>query len=190
MHVLHGFQAAECPVVVGLQPPLCLCFDACPLTPFFAFRQIQGVPATTLVQPVQLAGVGGHLYTPVAIEAAAARAQYEGLVGTMSTIVRQEGVRSLYNGLSAGLQRQCAFVSVRLGLYETTKEFYQGIIDGECCRQGFLFVVVVSLTGASASTWTASLRKVVRPVAPSASSCGRCMPAACPLRVARIVEPI
>lgn len=73
---------------------------------------------------VQLAGVGGSMHVPVA-------AQYEGLMGTISTIVRQEGVRSLYNGLSAGLQRQCAFVSVRLGLYESTKNFYQGLIDGE-----------------------------------------------------------
>ncbi|KAJ1525656.1 hypothetical protein ONE63_008874 [Megalurothrips usitatus] len=86
--------------------------------------QIQGVPASV----VQLAGVGGHLSVPVPLGARAA--QYEGLLGTMTTIVRQEGVRSLYNGLSAGLQRQCAFVSVRLGLYETTKDFYQGLIDG------------------------------------------------------------
>ncbi|XP_052123538.1 mitochondrial uncoupling protein 2-like [Frankliniella occidentalis] len=82
--------------------------------------QIQGVPAAA---PMQLAGVGGHLHMPVA-------AQYEGLVGTLTTIARQEGVRSLYNGLSAGLQRQCAFVSVRLGMYESTKNFYQGLIDG------------------------------------------------------------
>lgn len=86
--------------------------------------QIQGVPAAPMMQ---LAGVGGHMHLPVALPAAV---QYEGLLGTMSTIVRQEGVRSLYNGLSAGLQRQCAFVSVRLGLYESTKNFYQGLIDG------------------------------------------------------------
>lgn len=34
--------------------------------------------------------------------------QYRGLFGTIGTIVRQEGVSSLYNGLSAGLQRQMA----------------------------------------------------------------------------------
>ncbi|KAK3923207.1 Mitochondrial uncoupling protein 2 [Frankliniella fusca] len=90
--------------------------------------QIQGVPAAV---PVQLAGVSGHLHMPAGAGASAARAQYEGLVGTIATIVRQEGVRSLYNGLSAGLQRQCAFVSVRLGMYESTKDFYQGLIDGD-----------------------------------------------------------
>jgi len=37
--------------------------------------------------------------------------------------------RSLYNGLSAGLQRQMCFASVRLGLYDTTKAFYQQILD-------------------------------------------------------------
>lgn len=38
--------------------------------------------------------------------------------------------RSLYNGLSAGLQRQMCFASVRLGLYDTFKAFYQQLIDG------------------------------------------------------------
>ncbi|XP_059489846.1 dicarboxylate carrier SLC25A8-like [Neocloeon triangulifer] len=56
--------------------------------------------------------------------------QYRGLVGTIATMARQEGARSLYNGLSAGLQRQMCFASVRLGLYDTTKAFYQQILDG------------------------------------------------------------
>ncbi|XP_059620385.1 mitochondrial uncoupling protein 2-like [Phlebotomus argentipes] len=54
--------------------------------------------------------------------------QYRGLVGTVSTIVRQEGFRALYNGLSAGLQRQMAFASVRLGCYDTVKLLYQGVL--------------------------------------------------------------
>lgn len=53
--------------------------------------------------------------------------QYRGLVGTITTITRQEGFRTLYNGLSAGLQRQMCFSAIRLGLYDTVKEFYGGI---------------------------------------------------------------
>lgn len=54
--------------------------------------------------------------------------QYRGLFGTITTIAKQEGPRSLYNGLSAGLQRQMVFASVRLGMYESVKASYQKII--------------------------------------------------------------
>lgn len=55
---------------------------------------------------------------------------YRGMVGTITTIYKQEGFRALYNGLSAGLQRQMCFASVRLGLYDTVKDFYQSIFNG------------------------------------------------------------
>lgn len=59
-----------------------------------------------------------------------ANLRYHGLVGTIGTIVREEGARSLYNGLSAGLQRQMCFASVRLGLYDSVKSLYQQLLDG------------------------------------------------------------
>uniref|UniRef100_A0A3Q2YDW7 Dicarboxylate carrier UCP2 n=1 Tax=Hippocampus comes TaxID=109280 RepID=A0A3Q2YDW7_HIPCM len=51
-------------------------------------------------------------------------ATYRGVFGTMFTIVRTEGARGLYNGLLAGLHRQMSFASVRVGLYDATKQFY------------------------------------------------------------------
>lgn len=39
-------------------------------------------------------------------------------------MVRVEGPRSLYSGLVAGLQRQMSFASVRIGLYDSVKQFY------------------------------------------------------------------
>uniref|UniRef100_A0A8D0DMC8 Uncoupling protein 2 n=1 Tax=Salvator merianae TaxID=96440 RepID=A0A8D0DMC8_SALMN len=51
-------------------------------------------------------------------------AQYKGVFGTMATMVRNEGPKSLYNGLVAGLQRQMSFASVRIGLYDSVKQFY------------------------------------------------------------------
>ncbi|KAK9402641.1 mitochondrial uncoupling protein 2-like [Crotalus adamanteus] len=51
-------------------------------------------------------------------------AQYKGVFGTMATMVRNEGPKSLYNGLVAGLQRQMSFASVRIGLYDSVKHFY------------------------------------------------------------------
>jgi len=50
--------------------------------------------------------------------------QYKGVFGTITTMVRTEGARSLYNGLVAGLQRQMSFASVRIGLYDSVKQFY------------------------------------------------------------------
>ncbi|KAG8431196.1 hypothetical protein GDO86_019265 [Hymenochirus boettgeri] len=51
-------------------------------------------------------------------------AQYKGVFGTISTMVKNEGPKSLYNGLVAGLQRQMSFASVRIGLYDSVKQFY------------------------------------------------------------------
>ncbi|KAL0994260.1 hypothetical protein UPYG_G00119950 [Umbra pygmaea] len=50
--------------------------------------------------------------------------RYHGVFGTITTMVRTEGARSLYNGLVAGLQRQMSFASVRIGLYDSMKQFY------------------------------------------------------------------
>ena len=123
--------------------------------------QIQGEGA-----PLVAVNNGGALL----VRGAPAAAQYNGLVGTIITIARQEGpryvpiafhlviclvfffgsfyfwhyfgegtfcagigtaynFRSLYNGLSAGLQRQMCFASVRLGLYDSVKTLYQQLLD-------------------------------------------------------------
>ncbi|KAK2828468.1 hypothetical protein Q5P01_019502 [Channa striata] len=50
--------------------------------------------------------------------------KYHGVFGTITTMVRTEGPRSLYSGLVAGLQRQMSFASVRIGLYDSMKQFY------------------------------------------------------------------
>jgi len=52
---------------------------------------------------------------------APASARYRGLVGTLRLIGAEEGVRGLYGGLTAGLQRQCCFASLRIGLYQPAK---------------------------------------------------------------------
>ncbi|CAG08976.1 unnamed protein product, partial [Tetraodon nigroviridis] len=54
------------------------------------------------------------------------RVRYRGVLGTIVTMVKTEGPRSLYNGLVAGLHRQMSFASVRIGLYDTMKQFYTG----------------------------------------------------------------
>ncbi|XP_069671964.1 dicarboxylate carrier UCP2-like [Periplaneta americana] len=94
---------------------------------------------------------------------AAAQAQYNGLVGTIITIARQEGPRSLYNGLAAGLQRQMCFASVRLGLYDSVKTLYQQLLDGN--RSGGLNVgtrVAAGLTTGALAVLLAQPTDVVK----------------------------
>ena len=43
--------------------------------------------------------------------------KYAGMIGTMKTIVGEEGTFALYSGLSPGLQRQFVNSGLRVGLY-------------------------------------------------------------------------
>ncbi|KAF5284224.1 hypothetical protein FQR65_LT00224 [Abscondita terminalis] len=67
------------------------------------------------------------------------RPQSQGLYGTIAHMVRHEGGKSLYKGLSAGLQRQMCFASIRIGFYDNFKQFYQRLLDGNN-RSGSLHV--------------------------------------------------
>lgn len=73
-------------------------------------------------RPLLLAATDGSML--------AVRNTQPGLWRTVGNIIRLEGARSLYGGLSAGLQRQMCFASIRLGLYDGVKSRYAGIIDG------------------------------------------------------------
>lgn len=79
--------------------------------------------------PVLALQIQGERQGPVR---AAANMQYRGVLGTILTMVRTEGPRSLYNGLVAGLQRQMSFASVRIGLYDSVKQFYTKGSEREC----------------------------------------------------------
>ncbi|KAI3385417.1 hypothetical protein SNEBB_009292 [Seison nebaliae] len=58
--------------------------------------------------------------------------QYRGLIGTLKTIYRQEGlVRGLYGGIAPGLQRQMCFSGVRIGAYDTVRDALRQIFKIE-----------------------------------------------------------
>jgi len=50
---------------------------------------------------------------------------YAGVFGTVRGIVANEGPKALYNGIVPGLQRQMAFSAIRIGAYESVKNFYR-----------------------------------------------------------------
>jgi solute carrier family 25 uncoupling protein 8/9 len=52
--------------------------------------------------------------------------KYKGMLGTVGTIAREEGLASLWKGIVPGLHRQCLFGGLRIGMYEPVKAFYVG----------------------------------------------------------------
>ncbi|KAA8518988.1 hypothetical protein F0562_016238 [Nyssa sinensis] len=52
--------------------------------------------------------------------------KYRGMLGTVATIAREEGLSALWKGIVPGLHRQCLFGGLRIGLYEPVKALYVG----------------------------------------------------------------
>ena len=62
----------------------------------------------------------------VRLQVQSAGGKYTGMLHCIRTMAAEEGVSSLFKGLTAGLQRQMVFASLRIGLYEPVKRFYVG----------------------------------------------------------------
>ena len=45
----------------------------------------------------------------------------------MRTIAAADGMKGFFRGLVPGLHRQLGFCTIRLGLYDTTKDFYMKV---------------------------------------------------------------
>ena len=88
---------------------------------------IRSCTDVSLLSPEQIQGEAKASVTSVV--------KYRGVFGTLITMVRTEGPRSLYSGLVAGLQRQMSFASVRIGLYDSVKQFYTKGSDREYCER-------------------------------------------------------
>ncbi|KAK4582581.1 hypothetical protein RGQ29_025684 [Quercus rubra] len=52
--------------------------------------------------------------------------KYKGMLGTVATIGREEGLAALWKGIVPGLHRQCLFGGLRIGMYEPVKNLYVG----------------------------------------------------------------
>lgn len=44
--------------------------------------------------------------------------KYRGMLGTVATIAREEGLAALWKGIVPGLHRQCLYGGLRIGLYD------------------------------------------------------------------------
>ncbi|XP_031461974.1 mitochondrial uncoupling protein 3-like [Phasianus colchicus] len=106
--------------MVGLKPP--------EVPPTAAVKFFSAGTAACIADlctfPLDTAKVRLQIQGEVRIPHSTNTVEYRGVLGTLSTMVRTEGPRSLYSGLVAGLQRQMSFASIRIGLYDSVKQLY------------------------------------------------------------------
>lgn len=79
-----------------------------------------------------------------AVGDAAALPKYRGLLGTVGTIAREEGLVSLWKGVIPGLHRQCLYGGLRIGLYDPVGIESSSHIKVLCILCVFCFLLVWS----------------------------------------------
>jgi len=93
-----------------------------PLHKSFCASAIAACVAEVTTIPLDTAKVRLQLQ----VTAPGATPVYKGIIGTGMKIAKEEGANSLFKGLGPGLQRQCLFGGLRIGLYEPVKTLYVG----------------------------------------------------------------
>jgi len=86
----------------------------------------------------------------------------QGVIRTVKGIVTQEGPKALYNGIVPGLQRQMCFSAVRIGAYETVKQFYASKAKVDSGYQMFLIRIAAGITTGTLAILSAQPTDVVK----------------------------
>ncbi|GFZ13281.1 uncoupling protein 2 [Actinidia rufa] len=76
--------------------------------------------------PLDTAKVRLQLQKKSNVEEGAVVPKYRGMLGTVATIAREEGLMALWKGVVPGLHRQFLYGGLRIGLYEPVKVFFVG----------------------------------------------------------------
>jgi hypothetical protein len=109
-------------------------FECCPSTPGYSSARItpltlfflldfasNGVPLSQITTiPLDTAKVRLQLQKKT-LAGDLAGPKYRGLLGTATTIAREEGSAALWKGIVPGLHRQCIYGGLRIGLYEPVR---------------------------------------------------------------------
>ncbi|GMR36702.1 hypothetical protein PMAYCL1PPCAC_06897, partial [Pristionchus mayeri] len=77
----------------------------------FLFGGTAGMGATLVVQPLDL------VKNRMQLSGTSGKREYRSSFHALTSIIKNEGVRTVYTGLSAGLLRQASYTTVRLGIY-------------------------------------------------------------------------
>uniref|UniRef100_A0A6P4E245 Mitochondrial 2-oxoglutarate/malate carrier protein n=1 Tax=Drosophila rhopaloa TaxID=1041015 RepID=A0A6P4E245_DRORH len=78
-----------------------------------------GMLATCIVQPMDL------LKTRMQISGTLGTREYKSSYDVLSKVFKNEGMLSLYNGLSAGLMRQATYTTARMGVFQMELDWYR-----------------------------------------------------------------
>jgi len=84
--------------------------------------EVVTLPIDTVKVRLQLQHSSLQKIATAASTSASIRPEYSGMVDCFGKIVREEGARSLWNGISPALLRQCLYSSSSLVLYEPIRE--------------------------------------------------------------------
>lgn len=85
--------------------------------------------------------------------------KYRGMTHAIFTIVKEEGPKSLFRGLNAGIQRQICFCGIRIGLYDNVRKFYGDTSEG---KPKVLVKILASCTTASTAVLLFQPTEVVK----------------------------
>ena len=88
----------------------------------FAFAGIGSCVAETATCPIDVVKVRMQLQGELG-----ATRQYSSVTNAVPKIIRSEGVRGLFKGLQPALLRQATYGSIRMGIYEPIKSFFNGL---------------------------------------------------------------
>ncbi|KAL2557522.1 Mitochondrial uncoupling protein 2 [Forsythia ovata] len=92
----------------------------------FAISAFSSCFAEFCTIPLDTAKVRLQLQKRATLGEAVGVSKYRGLLGTIATIAREEGLFALWKGIIPGLHRQCLYGGLRIGLYEPVKAFFVG----------------------------------------------------------------
>lgn len=118
----------------------------------FLFGGLAGMGATVFVQPLDLVKNRMQLSG----EGAKTR-EYKTSFHAFTSILRAEGLRGIYTGLSAGLLRQATYTTTRLGIYTVLFERLTGA-DGT--PPGFLLKAVIGMTAGATGAFVGTPAEV------------------------------
>lgn len=83
------------------------------------------IPIDTAKVRLQIQGENAVMANvPSGVTTANSSVRYRGMIGSMITVAKTDGFRSLYRGLVPGIHRQLCFASIRIGLYDKVKKLY------------------------------------------------------------------
>jgi len=114
--------------------------------------EVFSIPMDTTKVRLQLQGEN-------ASKGASQTLKYRGMIHAMVTITKEEGAKSLFRGLNAGIQRQICFCGIRVGLYDNVRKFYGDTSDG---KPKVLVKILASITTASSAVLMFQPTEVVK----------------------------